>query len=259
MFYDQKCDRILELLETQPYWTSKALSQKLGVSRSTVQRCLEDLHRTGRAKRIHGGVRRIDVGVGFPVPLNERSRMDTAAKETIGRRAMALLGESGYVYLDAGTSILPLAQSLDKAQHRAIHFVTNDVSIALVLARQELSHTLLSGRIHPVTQTISGPASLAQISEFHFDTCFISADGIDSLYGVTCLLNDEACLKCQAMRQSTTKVLLAASGKWGQRFGSRIGSLDRFDSFITEKATASMRKGCRAKGLNLIVAGDGQK
>jgi DeoR family fructose operon transcriptional repressor len=180
--------------------------------------------------------------------------MDAAAKQAIGQSALQFVNAEGYVYLDAGTSVLPLAQLLKNPQHRRIHFVTNDVSIALELARHDLNHTLLSGRLHPVTQTISGPASLSQITDFHFDTCFISADGIDSEYGITCSINDEACLKRHAMKQSQRKVLLAASGKWGQRFGSRIGPLDRFDIFVTEKTTPVMKKSCRSAGLNLILA-----
>lgn len=246
----------MELLELAPYWSSKDLSKRLTISRSTVQRCLEDLHRSGRVRRIHGGVGRINASLSRPIPLDERSQTDISAKRAIGQTALRFIGTGGYVYLDAGTTVLPLAQRLNKLRHGSIHFITNDVAIALTLARQELNHTLLSGRIHPVTQTISGPVSVSQITEYHFDVCFISADGIGAEYGITCSLNDEACLKRQAMRQSVCKVLLASSGKWERRLGSRIGSLENFDMFITEKATPSEKRACRGKGVTLVLADD---
>jgi DeoR/GlpR family transcriptional regulator of sugar metabolism len=256
MFYDQKLENILKLLERQPYWTSKALAENLGISRSTVQRCLEDLHRSGLALRIHGGVRRNNPSLQLPLPLDERSRTDIPAKQAICQEAGKLIGAEGYVYLDAGTTVLPLARQLSKTQFPQVHFVTNDLTIALTLSEREMNHTLLGGRVHPVTQTISGPVSQSQVGDLHFDTCFISATGIDPDYGVTCSLNDEAHLKRLVMKQSTRKVLLAASGKWGQHSGSRISRLEDFDLFITEQANLKIRKICKIKGLGLITASD---
>jgi DeoR family transcriptional regulator of aga operon len=256
MFYDQKLENILELLDRQPYWTSKALAEQLGISRSTVQRCLEDLHRSGLALRIHGGVRRNNPSLPQPLPLDERSRTDIPAKQAICQEAGKLIGTGGYIYLDAGTTVLPLARQLSRSLFPEVHFVTNDLSIALTLAQREMHHTLLGGRVHPVTQTISGPVSQSQIGDFHFDTCFISANGVDPEYGVTCSLNDEAHLKRLVMKQSTRKVLLAASGKWGRHSGSRISRLEDFDVFITEQANVKVRKICKTKGLGLITASD---
>jgi DeoR family fructose operon transcriptional repressor len=253
MFYQQKLDIILELLEVQPYWTSKDLSIKLDISRSTVQRCLDDLHQSGLAERIHGGIRKINGSTIPPIPLNERNQLDTDAKQIIGRCALPFVGSQGYVYLDAGTTVLPLSQQLNKSQHQQVHFVTNDVSIALILAQKQLDHTLLGGRLHPITQTISGPASQAQITEFHFDVCFISADGIDPQHGVTCSLNDEAHLKRQAMKQSTQKVLLGSSAKWEHCAGSRISKLEDFNIFITEQAASKIQKISKQMGLQIIT------
>ncbi len=256
MFYDQKLENILELLDLQPYWTSKALAEKLGISRSTVQRCLDDLHRSGRALRIHGGVRRNNPSLLLPLPLDERSRTDIPAKQAICQEAVKLIGADGYIYLDAGTTILPLARLLNTTQFPQAHFVTNDLTIALTLSQREIHHTLLGGRVHPVTQTISGPVSQSQIGDFHFDTCFISANGVDPDYGVTCSLNDEAHLKRLVMKQSTRKVLLAAGGKWGRHSGSRISRLEDFDVYITEQANIKIRKICKIKGLGLITASE---
>jgi len=262
MFYDQKLQNILNLLDLQPYWTSRELADRLGISRSTVQRCLEDLHRSGLVQRIHGGVRRNNAGLLLPVPPDERSQTDTAAKQEICCEAAKFLETGGYVYLDAGTTILPLAQQVTRSQYPNMHFVTNDVAIALALAQRDINHTLLGGRVHPVTQTISGPAGQAQVAEFHFDTCFISADGVDPEYGVTCSLNDEAHLKRQVMKQSVKKILLAAGAKWGRHLGSRIAKLEEFNVFITEQGTgknSKMEKACRADGLELIIASEHQE
>jgi DeoR/GlpR family transcriptional regulator of sugar metabolism len=40
MFYHQKLDKTLELPEIRPYWSSRDLADRLQISRSTIQRCL---------------------------------------------------------------------------------------------------------------------------------------------------------------------------------------------------------------------------
>jgi len=221
-FYHQKLEKIIELLEQKPYWKSKTLAAKLKVSKSTIQRCLQELHDTGQAERIHGGVRRINSQISMPVSVDERIERDLEAKESICEKALELFPATGYVYIDAGTTTLPLAQKVDNVKYCRLTFVTNSASIAISLARRKPKHILLSGQVHPITQTISGPVAQSQICDYNFDVCFISADGIDSDYGVTCSLSDEALLKRQALKQSDRKVLLAASSKWKVHSGTLI-------------------------------------
>jgi DeoR family transcriptional regulator, fructose operon transcriptional repressor len=254
VLHEQKIEAVLGLLEGQAYWTSQALAKRLGISRSTIQRCLEELDRRGLAVRIHGGVRRVDTAATSPIPLSARAGADRSAKEAMAQAALERLGRSGSVYLDAGTTVLPLARRLETGRHQDMFFVTNDVAIALVLARKRLRHLLLSGSIHPVTQVISGPSALKQVGDFHFDVCFISVDGIDHRGRTTCALMDEALLKRQAMEQSREKLLLAASSKWDHGSGAAIGELKAFTAWITEKASLGMKKTCQEHRTELIIA-----
>jgi DeoR family transcriptional regulator, fructose operon transcriptional repressor len=259
VLHEQKIEAVVGLLEDQVFWTSQALAQRLGISRSTVQRCLEELDRRGLAVRIHGGVRRVDTAATSPIPLSARAGADRTAKEAMAQAALERLGRSGSVYLDAGTTVLPLVRLLEAGRHQDMFFVTNDVAIALVLARKRLRHLLLSGSIHPVTQVISGPSALKQVGDFHFDVCFISVDGIDRRGRTTCALMDEALLKRQAMEQSREKLLLAASSKWDRGSGAAIAELKAFTAWIAEKASTGMKKACQEHRTELIVANEKSK
>jgi DeoR family transcriptional regulator, fructose operon transcriptional repressor len=253
MFHDEKLEKILELLQIQPYWKSAALAKRLGISKSTVQRCLLELHSRGIAERIHGGIRRKNHALHTPISLDERLSKDSLAKERIAVAAVKLMPSDGFIYLDAGTTILPLAQAMAKMPVSDITVVTNDVAITLPLARQNITHILLGGRLHPVTQSLSGPLSQSQILEFAFQICFISADGIDSDGNVTSPLADEAMLKRAAIKNSAKKVLLAASSKWNNRTNVLITKLRSFDIWVTDKASAAMKSACRRNDVNLIV------
>ena len=254
MFHDEKLEKILELLQIQPYWKSIDIARKLCVSKSTVQRCLQELDDCGIAERIHGGIRRNNQSPLVPSSLDERIARDVDAKERMAMAILELFPDSGYVYLDAGTTTLPLAHALVRVKHKKCTIVTNDVSIAVVLARHQIEHILLTGRIHPVTQSLSGTASQNQLLDFHFNTCFMSADGIDSDGNVTIALADEAMLKRLAIKNSDTRILLAASSKWNTRSNTLIVKMDAFDMWVTDSSSAPIKALCRHNDVKLIVS-----
>jgi DeoR family fructose operon transcriptional repressor len=251
MLHDQKVEKILELLETRPYWTSIDLSQKLNASRSTIQRCLQELHDAGLAERIHGGVKRLDRRLSAPITVEKRVEEDAQAKDVIANSAIKLLPESGYIYLDAGTSLWPLAQKLNANSQSRLKFITNDVAIASILALKNIPHILIGGQLHPVTKTLSGPISQDQITQFNFELCFISVNGIDVEGNVTCSVIEEAMLKRQAIKQSARKVLLAASSKWNKQAASKVADLNEFDVWICEQILAEIKKICKKNSVLL--------
>lgn len=256
LLHDEKLEKILDLLKVQPYWKTKDLAEKLGTSRSTAQKCLQELHNCGMVERIHGGARRkASIETSTPVSVDKRMEADFPAKQKISSEAFKILPQSGYVYLDAGTTILPLAQKIaEKLTEKNLVIVTNDVLIAVTLAKSQLQHILLGGHIHPVTQSISGTEAMNQLSKYNFEACFISSDSISNTGNVNSVIPEEAHLKNLVMKLSNKKVLMAASSKFINSSGSRVAELKDFTMWITDKATAAMTKLCTSSGIDLIKA-----
>ena len=255
LLHDEKLEKILELLNLQPYWTTKNLAEKLGTSRSTAQKCLQELHNIGLIERIHGGAKRKNTVASVPVSIDKRMGEDLPAKRRIGAEAFKLLPKSGYVYLDAGTTILPLAQHISESPNcKNLVIITNDVSIAVVLAKSQMQHILLGGHIHPVTQSISGTETMNQLVKYHFDACFISADSISPDGSIHAVIAEEAHLKNQAIRLSSRKILMAASSKFFSSSGAMVAELKDFSCWVTDKATPAMTKLCLSAGTDLIKA-----
>ena len=253
LLHDQKLEQILGLLARQPYWTSIDLAQKLDMSRSTVQKCLQELHDAGLVERIHGGVRRRDHLFSAPVSVDQRLTEDSTAKERISAKALEYLPEQGYIYIDAGTTTLPLAQKINDRSDKLV-VVTNDITIAATLAKKQVRHMLLGGQLHPVTQSISGPAAQAQINDFQFDTCFISVDSVSPEGKLCSSISEESMLKRHAIKLSQKRILLAASKKFVKSSGSVICDLNDFNIWITEKTTAPIQKICKHASIKLIGA-----
>lgn len=254
-FHEQKLDKILELLEKNPYWDTTELAARLSSSRSTVQRCLRELHDMGLVQKIHGGVKRLNLGPSRPVSIDERRKKDLPAKRAICAEAVKLIGQSGMVYLDAGTTIFPMTQLLKKSSHANVEFVTNDITIAVALSHSELKHVLLGGQIHTITQSLSGPHTQMLLGYFTFDLCFISADCIDFDASVSCSVSMEAILKRLVIERSEKRVLLATAHKWKKQAGSLIANLKEFDYWIVDTATSDIKDACAQCEVTLIEAG----
>lgn len=251
MLHDQKIEKIMELLSIRPYWTSIDLTEKIGASRSTIQRLVQELHDAGLAERIHGGIKRIDKRLSGPITVEKRVEEDSQAKEIIANTAITLLPETGYVYLDAGTTLWPLAAKLNNHGHMNLRFITNDVAIASILAQKSISHILLGGNLHPVTKTLSGPVSQEQLSQYNFEVCFISVNGVDKEGNVTCSVIEEAILKKQVMKQSVRKVLMAAASKWDKQAPAKIADLKDFDIWVCDEPQKEIKRFCRQNGVEL--------
>ena len=253
MFHDQKNEKILELLEIKPYWKSIELVKRLKASRSTIQRCLNELHDAGLAERIHGGIKRVDRKLVAPISLDVRIREDAEAKDLIANAAVKYLPKVGYVYLDAGTTVLPLISKFSNNSNSKLTYVTNDVAIASILAQKGISHELIGGKLHPVTQTLSGPMSLEHVRQYNFALCFISSNGIGQKGDVTCSVMEEALLKRQVTRQSSKKILLTSFSKWKKQVPALITKLKDFDVWISDNADNELKSLCKKNDVKLVV------
>jgi DeoR family fructose operon transcriptional repressor len=255
LLHDEKLETILELLRLQPYWKTKDLAEKLGTSRSTAQKCLQELHDVGMVERIHGGARQKNITSNTPVSVDKRMNEDFPAKQRISFETFKLLPKSGYIYLDAGTTVLPLAQRIaENSNDKNIVAVTNDVLIAVTLAKSKVSHILLGGHIHPITQSISGTEAMNQLSKYSFDACFISADSINAQGNVKAVISEEANLKNMALKLSALKILMAASSKFFNSSGVKVSDLTDFSTWVTDKSTPAMTKLCSSAGIDLVKA-----
>ena len=190
-----------------------------------------------------------------PVPLDTRLVSDSEAKSKISSKAFGLVPEQGYIYIDAGTTTLPLAQKIATSMNTgSLTVVTNDVQIAILLAKQQFPHILLGGNIHPVTQSISGVMAIEQASQFQYNLCVISVDYVSPAGKTGCALLEEAKLKSKIIGLSEKSVLLAASGKFKSGCGAIIADLKQFNCWITDTVEPQMRKTAAKADMEIIQA-----
>ncbi len=104
---------ILDLIASAGYESVQSLSQRLQVSEMTIRRDLDELEGRGLLKRIHGGAVADQIGEHLSVDFKVRRSQRSDAKASASSRAAAeRIVDGQSVYLDAGSTVLAIADAL---------------------------------------------------------------------------------------------------------------------------------------------------
>lgn len=230
MILEKRLDIILDILKKEEAVSNKILTEKLGVSESTLRRDLSYLQDMGKITRVHGGAvinsiapREINFTDNQKIRLNEKSQ--------IGRKAKSLIGDAKFIYLDAGSTCNEVIDYFANGQD--ITIVTNGLMHVEKLISKNIPTILLEGQVKPETKVTTGPKTLASIGKYNFDLAFIGANGFDDKGFYTADIN-EAMVKAKAIENSTRAYVLADRSKENIRYFATIATRDEI-KLITEE------------------------
>jgi DeoR/GlpR family transcriptional regulator of sugar metabolism len=229
----------------------EVLSERLGVSASTVRRDLATLQRGGRLARTYGGALARDV-------FHERSfleseRLNLAAKSAIAATAVGLVPPGGTVFLDAGTTCLALAQLL--VDRGPLTVVTRGLEAALLLSRAEgVDVVVVGGRVQPLSHGVIGPLSALALDRYHFDVAFLGADAVDPVRGLGEPTVDETWIKERAAAVADQVTLLADASKLDQPAPAWLPVEPSWTVVIDSAAPDAAVAQLRERGVRVLVA-----
>lgn len=232
MYAPERQQQILRLARERGRVDVPGLAEEFNVTQETVRRDLKALDRAGLLHRVHGGA--IPAGrLDFEPGLAERDAVAADEKDRIARAALAELPAEGSVILDAGTTTSRLAAAIPLDSPLTV--VTHALPIAARLADYpELTIHLVGGRLRHRTQAAVEAWALRAIGEIHADVLFLAANGFSPDGGLTTPDLAESAVKQAMIAAARRVVLLADSGKYGERHFARFGGLADVDVLVTD-------------------------
>ena len=150
----------------------------------------------------------------------------------IARRAADMVQDGDCIFLDGGTTILPLVPLL-KDKH--ITIVTHSSLVVEEFQEGNARLFVLPGDYDVYYSMFTGPVTTHVLSRFHFNSCFIGCLGVNPREG-TVLASETMtpAVKLKAMEQSSRAVLMADSSKMDIRAFYTMADLAEFDFVITD-------------------------
>lgn len=216
MLARERQDIIVRLVHERGSVTTQELMATLGASESTIRRDLEILDEQRQLVRVRGGATAAVSHarlVLHDASVAQKRDVITVAKRAIGVRAASLVGPDDFVYIDAGTSTMQLAEAI--TQTEATYF-TNSIPHAQLLLAKGCKTYLPGGMVKPLTEALVGEATIASLENLHFTLGFWGTNGISREAGFTTPEYSEAKVKEVSMVHTLRRYVLADQSKFDQ-------------------------------------------
>lgn len=249
---EERRNQIVELINQKGNISFTQLKEAFpNVSEMTLRSDLKALDQERRIIRIHGGAKSVDVVVGTDDLLGRRSGRNQEEKRLIAKKAVELIGNNRTVYLDSGSTATALARSM---KDEPCLIVTNSLSCAMELARLEKPKVVFPGGVfNRYSMSMCGAHSIRSIQMINFDIMFLGVTSYSTECGFTCGIEEEACLKQEAMKRAERVVVLMDSSKIGFRHPFTICGLEDIDVIISDgKLPVGFQKECRLSGVEIL-------
>lgn len=212
----ERQNAIVELVNKDGAVKVKDLAARFGVTEDCIRKDLTQLERQKLVKKSRGGAvpARLLAGERY---VAERKVRNLEAKQAIAQRALGLISDGDFIFLDNSTANVQLAQLIAESGKR-VTVVTGSIDVILAL-RSSASVKLiaLGGELNAQGDCFVGPIANEQLAKYRFDLAFIGVVGVD-LEGdrVSTLAPADGSTKARAIAASTKCYLMLETRKFDE-------------------------------------------
>ena len=248
----ERKELMLDLLREKKIVKIKDLEDMLDVSLMTIHRDIKALEKEGKIKKLRGAIMGLNLEKDRESLFEERAKLNINKKIAIAKEAVKLMTTTGYIFLDAGTTIFQIAKLMDAK----VTAVTNDLYIGLELANKENTEGIITGGvIRKITRSLIGPETIAGIERARATQAFIAASGVSEEFELLCGNPIESEVKKAYIKNYKEKILVVDSSKFRHHNKYVFAYLKDIDVIITDW---EIKDECVAKirnlGKKLIIA-----
>jgi len=225
-----------------------------GYSSMTIWRDLKQLEEQGYLRRVHGGVISMQAStLQVEGVYSKRARENTRQKIAIAKAAVRFILPGHAVYLDAGSTLMAVANHLGSERYTII---TSGANIAIELSQRHTCDVLLTGgQISENTLSCSGSQAEHFISTINIDLALLSPSGFSQKNGFTSGSQSESMLKRAVLSKASKVVMLMDTSKIGRSLPFTFAALSDIDIIICDAALPpDLAADAKAQGVECIVA-----
>ena len=232
MFREERCEKILKMLNEEGFLTVKELTFRLHYSPATVRRDLEYMKQKGMIEKSYGGATPSDTGKFNVLPYELRKHNLTEEKKHIARIAAGLVRDNQVIFIDGSTTAACMIEYLNPKS--GITVVTNNLENCILLQRRGIRCYCTGGELSPTAPIFSGTLACNSLSEINTDIMFFSSKSI-SISGNISEYSEIISEPIKfAMKNSAKTVYLADSSKIGTSSMFNICNLSEINTVISE-------------------------
>ena len=254
--YERRTIKLLDMLQLNKRLDVKTVADTLGISEATARRFFSQLEEEGKVIRVHGGVQ-LAQQLGYDYSFRVQAAHRQAQKTLIGARAVELIEDNDRIFLDSGTTVLKMAETLSvklqTGELKGIVVLTNSISHVETVARW-CKVILVGGEIRADRLDVCGSVAEKTLMMFHLDKAFFGVDAINLSGG--CMTTDErtSTINELVVERAEKSYVLADSSKFDKTSFIRYASIEQIDTIFTDSGIGKdVLKAYRDAGARIEV------
>ena len=247
-------EAVCRLLEKQEILTTGEIAVQLGCSGATARRIAGRLAENRIARRIHGGIRRIEPDTNQSIPFPLREQWFSREKQKIAAAAAELLDRDSVVFIHGGSTTTWLGNLIDSGS-----VITNCLHLAELIrerfpADEGPEVIIPGGTLDRKAGILTGPRAERAIACYHADAVLFSARGIDE-EGVLDTNDATAGIARTMIEHARLAVMLADHSKFRTAGMSRLVPWGAVDILVTGACPENqpMLEKIRKQGVKIIT------
>ncbi|MEA5049037.1 MAG: DeoR/GlpR family DNA-binding transcription regulator [Eubacteriales bacterium] len=233
---NERISRIRDYIQSRgEVSVSELQSLYAGYSSMTIWRDLKQLEEQGFIRRVHGGVISMQSSsLQIEGVYSKRARENIRQKIAIAKAALQYIHPGHAVYLDAGSTLMALANHMNNDRYTII---TSGANIAIELSQRHTCDVLLTGgQISENTLSCSGTQAEQFISSINIDLALMAPSGFSQRNGFTSGSQSESMLKRAVIAKAAKVVMLMDASKIGRSLPFTFATLADIDTIICDTA-----------------------
>jgi DeoR/GlpR family transcriptional regulator of sugar metabolism len=188
MYKHERLRKILELTQSNQFWPTKDLAEKLNVSQTTIYRDLKQLENSDGFLRAYGGIASISQGTFIPsegLEIHQRETRNLEEKLVIAEKAIQLVKDGDTFFVDGSTTCLKFGEALLRSNKKNLTIITNSPRLVLLLSTCQDFNLICTGGtyLHHFDVLVGMPAE-EFITNVAAEKFFFSVAGIADVGGM---------------------------------------------------------------------------
>jgi len=249
----ERQNQIVQLLSQNQRISVAEICSTFEISKATACRDLEELVRSKKIQRVHGGA--IRLAYSSPeVPMLIRREEQAETKRRIGLAAAELVSDGDTIVLGSGSTVLQAARSLLK--HHNLTVITNSLPVMNLMAEMpEVSLVSIGGMLLPTELCFIGHIAELALEEVRADKAIIGVRSINLEQGLTSDYLPEVITDRALLRAAKETIIVADHSKFGRISTALLIPAEKVQTIVTDTETPEVfLTGLQERGIRVIVA-----
>ena len=233
MSFNDREEKILEILRERYSIRSSELAKLLYVSVSTLRRDLQKLEEKNLIIKEHGRCKLSSRLKEEKISYNLRQQQRGIAKNKMAKEAVKFVKDGDNIMLDGSSSAYSIIHFLD--EFRDLLVISNSAKVSFALSETNIYNISTGGKMVKGTVSFVGQEAINAIKNYNADIMFFSCRGLTDNGYLTDEDKEENDVRKEMMKYADKKVALIDSSKVGKKYLYNLCHVSEVDEIICDE------------------------